>query len=207
MVESHYTTDQEYRAVASNHISAIKYNKISLELRITFANGAIYQYLGIPLALYQGLMASPSHGVFFWRNIRQRFPYNLIKNQSDTAIEQVCPELKQLDALDLSESKIRKKYNNGEIDIDQHDNLLNVISTKRAKLIIRLEKVGWFGSEVQATHTPAQRVPSHLRVGEHCEEEEEDTLFKGLQEVFILICKGFVLIFVLFFGLFAALMR
>jgi hypothetical protein len=202
MVSAHYTTEEDYRAVASNHISAIKYNKISMELRITFANGAVYQYLGIPFALYQGLMASPSHGVFFWRNIRQRFPYNLIKNRSDTTIDQVCPELKQLDALDLNESKIRKKYTRGEIDETQRDNLINVISTKRAKLITRLEKAGYFGSEVQATHTPAQRVPSSQRLDGQVEDDTFTGFIKESWEF-----KGFFVLVLLFFGVFAALLR
>lgn len=207
MVESYYTTDQDYRAVASNHISAIKYNKISMELRITFANGAIYQYLGIPFALYQGLIASPSHGVFFWRNIRQRFPYNLIKNQSDEVINRVCPELKQLDALDLSETKIRKKYTKGEIDENQRDNLLNVISTKRAKLITRLEKSGYFGSEVQATHTPAPRGLSRQRLEEQVEDDTFTKFLKESGEFILSIFKVFFVLVLLFFGLFAALMR
>jgi hypothetical protein len=180
-----------------------------MELRITFANGAIYQYLGIPLALYQGLMSSPSHGVFFWRNIRQRFPYNLIKNQSDEVISQVCPELKQLDALDLSEAMIRKKYTKGEIDENQRDNLLNVISTKRTKLITRLEKAGYFGSEVQATHTAAPRRLVRQRLDEQVE-DDEDTFTGFLREsweVVLLIFKGFFVLVLLFFGLFAALLR
>lgn len=213
MVESHYTTDEQYRAVASNHISHIRYNKVGLELLITFANGAKYQYLGVPLALYQGLMTSPSHGVFFWRNIRQRFPYNLIKNESDTITDSICPELKRLDALDLSENKIRKKYNKGELEEFEFNNLLNVINTKRHKLTLKLEKDGYYGQEIQASHSPpamrtrqwVERPPN--RGIDNDELEPSDNVIRGVVEVLAMMGKGFVVVFAVFFGLMAALMR
>lgn len=205
MVSAHYTTEEDYRPVASNHISKISYNKVGLDLVITFANGARYKYLGVPFALYQGLMRSPSHGVFFWRNIRQRFPYILLKNSSDDITEAICPELKRLDALDLSEQKLRSKLRRGEIDQENFDNLLNVIEGKRSKITKKLELDGYYGTEVQASHTQRRELGGSLeRVAEV---SEKDTFILFLKGVIVSTCKGIILLLTLFFGLMAALMR
>lgn len=205
MASAHYTTDEDYRPVASNHISKISYNKVGLDLVITFANGARYRYLGVPFALYQGLMRSPSHGVFFWRNIRQRFPYILLKTSSDDITEAICPELKRLDALDLNEQKLRSKLAKGEIDQENFDNLLNVIEGKRNKLTKKLELDGYYGTEVQASHI--QRQGTRRRFERVAETPEEDTFILFLKGIIVSTCKGIILLFTLFFGLMLALMR
>ena len=205
MASAHYTTDEDYRPVASNHISKISYNKVGLDLVITFANGARYRYLGVPFALYQGLMRSPSHGVFFWRNIRQRFPYILLKNSFDDITEAICPELKRLDALDLNEQKLRSKLSRGEIDQENFDNLLNVIEGKRNKLTKKLELDGYYGTEVQTSQTQRQGVKRSLEGV--AEITEKDTLILFLKGIIVSTCKGIILLFTLFFGLMLALMR
>lgn len=85
-IAAYYTTDQAYRAVASNHISSTRYDASSMTLYITFYNGASYKYYGVPKDLYEGMMRSPSHGVFFWENIRQRFPYELLESTEDNSV-------------------------------------------------------------------------------------------------------------------------
>jgi hypothetical protein len=112
-VAAYYTTDEPYRNVGSNHIVAAKYNAASKVLYVKFYNGAEYEYYGIEQGLYDGMMASPSHGVFFWANIRQRYPYKLLGSDSSKnkpkpipgqgASYKAVPELAKLDKLDQQE--------------------------------------------------------------------------------------------------------
>jgi hypothetical protein len=62
-------------AVESTILMAVAYDSSSRVLHLQFRNRAIYHYFGVPPATYQDLMAAPSMGSYFNRNIRGRFPY------------------------------------------------------------------------------------------------------------------------------------
>jgi hypothetical protein len=158
-VTGYYTTDQEYRAVASNHISEISYDAESLNLYIKFYNGAYYVYYGIPKGLYDGLISSPSHGVFFWENIRQRFHYDLLNEAQakpgkgnieapSSILSEIYPELVKLDKLDVKEKKLTNDFNKGRIPFGEYDRALVYIQTERDKLCTKLEKKGYFEQEL-----------------------------------------------------------
>lgn len=151
-VKSYYTTNEKYRPVGSNHLTSIRYDEDSLSLFITFYTGAHYVYYGVPKGLYEGLMESPSHGTFFWQNIRQRFPKKLlagpVNDGMEEAIKNICPELYKLDKLDIEEKKLSKSFKGGLLSEEQYEGLLRVIYSKRDKLCKTLEKLGYFGEPV-----------------------------------------------------------
>lgn len=58
--------------VLSSHLNAMGYDETTGELQIQFWNGTIYAYYGVPMETYQGLISSPSLGMFFHQFIRNR---------------------------------------------------------------------------------------------------------------------------------------
>lgn len=64
--------------VASSDLKSVGYEATSALLEIEFRSGGIYQYDGVPMDIYQGLMTAPSHGSFFHAYIKGRFPYRRI---------------------------------------------------------------------------------------------------------------------------------
>lgn len=62
--------------VSSSNIDAIKYDIDTQVLSVKFLSGATYQYMGVPYDLaLKFMMATESHGKFFWRNIRDQYPF------------------------------------------------------------------------------------------------------------------------------------
>ncbi len=76
-----YRLQQQYmlrQPVTSSHLQSVGYDPASRILEVEFTNGSIYQYTGVPAAIYQELMAAPSHGTYFAQYIRTRYPYKRI---------------------------------------------------------------------------------------------------------------------------------
>lgn len=183
-VAGYYTTKHKPRniAISSDYIKSTRYDKASLVLYVTFYNNQVYKYFGVPEDIYKGMMNSPSHGVYFYANIRQSFTYELVNEYSPVSpsnspnlnankkvgngssiASKAVPELAKLDILDSQELSLTKELNRGLIDQNQYDNVLNVIKNKREKLIKKLEKDGYFSD---------------------CEEVEEDYFTESeLQEI------------------------
>jgi len=57
--------------VSSSNLSSIGYDDSSGTLEIAFKTGGVYQYHNIPGSIYLALMAAPSHGTYFDRNIKR----------------------------------------------------------------------------------------------------------------------------------------
>ena len=61
----------EMQIVQSSNIEAIGYDETAQELHIRFLkSGKTYVYPGVPVDVYQGLMAAPSHGSYFSQFIK-----------------------------------------------------------------------------------------------------------------------------------------
>ena len=58
----------------SSHLQTHDYDVKSLSLTISFTNGAVYQYSGVPSDVAVGLSRAGSPGGFFWANIRGKYP-------------------------------------------------------------------------------------------------------------------------------------
>lgn len=56
--------------VDSTSISAIGYDHKTGTLRINFLTGSTYEYYGVPLEFYEGLMSASSKGKYFNLNIK-----------------------------------------------------------------------------------------------------------------------------------------
>jgi hypothetical protein len=63
--------------VESTTLRALAYDGGRGVLQLEFGTRAIYQYYGVPAAVYEGLLGAPSKGSYFNRVIRGRFPYVL----------------------------------------------------------------------------------------------------------------------------------
>jgi hypothetical protein len=55
----------EMAPVASSNLAAVGYRLRTLTLYIQFSRGDVYQYVGVTPDVYDGLMTSPSPGIYF----------------------------------------------------------------------------------------------------------------------------------------------
>lgn len=58
-------------SVTSSNLASVGYDSTTQTLEIKFLHGSVYQYLNVPLSVYQGLMAASSHGSYFDQNIKK----------------------------------------------------------------------------------------------------------------------------------------
>ena len=66
-------------AVSSSNIASVGYDVTSQTLEIEFNSGGIYRYYGVPQDVYDALMAASSHGVYFYRSIKEYYRYEKIQ--------------------------------------------------------------------------------------------------------------------------------
>jgi hypothetical protein len=64
--------------LTSSNLSAGIYDFEKQELRITFTSGATYLYRGVPQETVDGLKTDPSPGKYFYRHIRDSFPFQRV---------------------------------------------------------------------------------------------------------------------------------
>jgi len=69
------------RAVNSSVIRALGYDDRSKVLEVEFHTNRIYQYFGVPLAVYDDLLNAPSIGEFYNRQIRNEYDFLEITKQ------------------------------------------------------------------------------------------------------------------------------
>jgi hypothetical protein len=62
--------------VESTTLATVAYDGSSRLLRLEFKSRTVYCYSGVPTEVHHGLIAAPSKGAYFNRNIRGRFPYH-----------------------------------------------------------------------------------------------------------------------------------
>lgn len=58
------------KPVQSSDLRSVGYDAATQTLEIEFNSGGIYQYYGVPAAVYQGLMSAASHGQYFHAHIK-----------------------------------------------------------------------------------------------------------------------------------------
>ena len=61
-------------AVRSSLLSSVGYS-IDATLDLELRSGAVYRYFAVPRAVFDRLIAAESKGIYFNRNIRNRFSY------------------------------------------------------------------------------------------------------------------------------------
>ena len=70
----------ERRAVNSTSIAGIGYHARLQVLEIAFRSGAVYRYVGVPPAVFEGLTKAESKGRYFTRQIRNRFEFHRMED-------------------------------------------------------------------------------------------------------------------------------
>lgn len=61
-------------ALRSSNLAAADYDQEKQLLILDFLDGSQYQYPGVPLALYEGLLAAQSPGAYAFRYIYPHYP-------------------------------------------------------------------------------------------------------------------------------------
>jgi len=64
--------------VVSEAIRDIRYDAERAKLFVRFRDGDQYVYVGVPGEVHRSFIDAESKGAFFAREIRDRYPYNLI---------------------------------------------------------------------------------------------------------------------------------
>lgn len=64
--------------VSSSNVESIGYDESTEILFVRFLNGSVYQYMNVPLIVFEQLLNAPSVGSFMHRNIKEVYPYNRI---------------------------------------------------------------------------------------------------------------------------------
>jgi hypothetical protein len=62
-------------AVESTTLAAMAYDDDHEILQLEFRSRAVYSYFGVPVSVYEALLAADSKGRYFNRAIRGRFPH------------------------------------------------------------------------------------------------------------------------------------
>lgn len=66
-------------AVSSSTLSSVGYDPEKQVLEVAFRHGGVYQYLDVPVATYQELMAAESHGSYLARVIKPTHAFRRIQ--------------------------------------------------------------------------------------------------------------------------------
>jgi hypothetical protein len=66
------------KPVRSSNLKSVGYDKSQQTLEVEFRTGSIYQYEGVHPNTARFLLQAPSKGKFFWKNVRNKFPYEKV---------------------------------------------------------------------------------------------------------------------------------
>ena len=67
--------EMDVKPVRSRDLALIGYDHGTSTLEIVFRAGGVYRYQGVPESVYHSLMAAPSHGMFFQKNIKDKYGF------------------------------------------------------------------------------------------------------------------------------------
>lgn len=65
----------ERTPVTSTDILSVGYDQDQEILEIEFIRGAVYQYSGVPIGVYEGILTADSKGKFFHANIKKAYAF------------------------------------------------------------------------------------------------------------------------------------
>ena len=66
-------------SVSSSNLRSVGHDSSTNTLEIEFNNGGIYQYRGVPSAIYKKLTSASSCGKYFHAHIKNVYPYTKIR--------------------------------------------------------------------------------------------------------------------------------
>lgn len=61
----------EREAVVSSNVAEIGYDSAAKTLEVAFSSGSVYQYFGVPDAVYSGLLSAPSIGRYLDAHVKK----------------------------------------------------------------------------------------------------------------------------------------
>lgn len=64
--------------VTSSNLASVGYEEVTHVLEIEFHSGSVYQYYGVPLAVYRGLLAASSKGEYHHDYIKNSYPFQRV---------------------------------------------------------------------------------------------------------------------------------
>ena len=67
--------------VESSMIKAVGYDLTSQELEIEFTSGRVYRYTGVPVEVYEGLLAAESKGQYMHAYVLDLYPYRPVSRR------------------------------------------------------------------------------------------------------------------------------
>ncbi|HEY9045264.1 MAG TPA: KTSC domain-containing protein [Ohtaekwangia sp.] len=65
--------------VTSSGLASIGYDEDHAILEVEFTSGEVYQYLDVPLEVYEALMSAESHGTYFSKHIRPLYDFRHVE--------------------------------------------------------------------------------------------------------------------------------
>jgi len=68
----------EYQVVLSSKINKVGYNRLTKKMEVHFKNGHIYLHSEVPSNYYVECLVAPSIGKYYYNNIKDVFPYEVI---------------------------------------------------------------------------------------------------------------------------------
>lgn len=72
----------DFLSVNSTLIAGVGYDANSTLLHLEFQDGSLYRYFGVPVEVYEGLLAAHSKGAYFNRRIRGSFQHSLLRRSN-----------------------------------------------------------------------------------------------------------------------------
>ena len=76
--------------VESAALATVGYDEARELLQVEFCGRAIYQFFGVPVAVHEGLLGSPSKGSYFNQAIRGRFAYQRVSQKPAATVPAGC---------------------------------------------------------------------------------------------------------------------
>lgn len=68
----------ERKTVISSNIASIGYDSLNNILEVEFKNFSVYQYLNVPLRIFEGIMSASSHGGYLAAHVKPVYSYKRI---------------------------------------------------------------------------------------------------------------------------------
>jgi len=135
---AYYTTNHNPKVISDN-LDEVRYDEENMVLYVKFNhNGVCAKYMGVTKEYYDGMMAAPSAGTFFYHNIRQSFPFKYITEiksfkKGEDILSDISLAHRKLNELDAAEKKAQAQLKKGIIDQDKFDTTLEVINGLRKR--------------------------------------------------------------------------
>jgi KTSC domain len=84
-----YRPDRKHvprKHVISTAVRAVGYDQARRVLQVELRNGAVYDYLDVPRAVYEAFMNADSKGIYYNRQVRDKYPDYFLLREPDESL-------------------------------------------------------------------------------------------------------------------------